>query len=677
MSGKLEQIRMQQKDGRGAARDAKREAPSANNSLPSLAAREPLAPGLTPVVVLILVVVFLLLWFYALDARTLVPTDEGRYAEMAREMVASGDWITPRLNGIKYFEKPPLQNWANALTFELFGLGEWQARLWTGLCGLLGIGLVYYAGRKVFDARTGWTAALVLASSFFWAALGHVNTLDMGLSGMMTITLAGLLLAQRPDAASAARRNWMLVCWAGMALAVLSKGLIGIVLPGAVLVLYTVWSRDWALWKRLHLVAGAAVFLLITAPWFVAVSMRNPEFAHFFFIHEHLQRFTSKVHNRAGPWYYFIPILALGMAPWLGVLVQSLWRAAAKPASIGLVVGGNNSDPLRTDLRNADLRNADLRQADLGKTDLRHAGQGHVDLHNTFQPDRLLLVWAAFIFFFFSISGSKLPSYILPIFPALALLIARSLQLSSRRAIEICAWLTALFGVLGLALASRMPLLAKDDYSAPLYQAYVPWVLAASALALVASLVSLWLARRQRDWSILALAVGGFVAGQLLMLGHEPLGRFAAGTLHVPAIQAEMGSRRGPQAGPGPASQPTSQAGVPETQTPIYAVGRYEQSLPFYLRHTFILVEHADEMEFGLEQQPELWIPKRAEFVKKWTADHDAGRKDIAIMSPDDYAALLAAKVPMRVIGQDPRRVIVTNAVGVAAAPAQSESKTR
>jgi 4-amino-4-deoxy-L-arabinose transferase-like glycosyltransferase len=439
----------------------------------------------------------------------------------------------------------------------------------------------------------------------------------MGLSGMMTLSLAGLLLAQRPDAGAAARRNWMLACWAGMALAVLSKGLIGIVLPGAVLFLYTVWSRDWAIWKRLHLLAGTAVFLLITAPWFIAVSLRNPEFAHFFFIHEHLQRFTSKVHNRAGPWYYFIPILVAGVVPWLGILGQSLWRAA--------------------------------RPVKLASSDIRASAT-----NTGFQPDRLLLVWAAFIFFFFSISGSKLPSYILPIFPALALLIARSLQLSSRRSIEICAWLTALFGVLGLALASRVPLLAKDDYSAPLYQSYVPWVLAASALALAASLLCLWLARRQRDWSILALAAGGFVSGQLLMLGHEPLGRYAAGTLHVPAIQAEM-----------------------SPETPIYAVGRYEQALPFYLRHTFILVDHADEMEFGLEQQPELWIPKRAEFARKWTADHDAGRKDIAIMSPDDYAALLAAKAPLRVIGQDPRRVIVTNAVGAAAGVAQPESKTK
>src|SRR5438067_8624472 len=200
---------------------------------------------------------------FALDARTLVPPDEGRYAEMAREMFATGDWVTTRLNGIKYFEKPPLQTWANALTFTLFGLGEWQARLWTGLCGLLGVVLTGYAGTRVFGPRAGFYAALVLGSSFYWVACSQIDSLDMGLSGMMTVALCALLVAQRNGAAPSGRRNWMLACWAGMALAVLSKGLIGLVLPGGVLVFYTLFARDWKIWTRLHLVKGLLLCLLI------------------------------------------------------------------------------------------------------------------------------------------------------------------------------------------------------------------------------------------------------------------------------------------------------------------------------------------------------------------------------------------------------------------------------
>ncbi|WP_075258140.1 glycosyltransferase family 39 protein [Herbaspirillum camelliae] len=546
-----------------------------------------------------LLILFLLVWFWMLGARVLVPTDEGRYAEMAREMVATQDWITTRLNGIKYFEKPPLQTWMNAITFELFGLGEWQARLWTGLCGLLGIGLAAYTGKRVFSARVGYYAALVLASSFFWAGMGHINTLDMGLSGMMTIALCALLMAQRDGASRESQRNWMLLCWAGMALAVLSKGLIGIVLPGAVLVLYTFFARDWAIWKRLHLVKGLVLFFAICTPWFVAVSLRNPEFPQFFFIHEHFQRFTTKIHSRTGPWYYFIPILLLGIIPWLGVFFQSLWKGTRE-------------------------------QRDTAGYNSLNGGR--------FQPKRLLLVWAVFIFVFFSISDSKLPSYVLPIFPALALLIACYLEEADHKALAWAGSLVALPSAVALAFIPRVPELAKDAYSLPLVQAHMPYLYAGALIFFIGGIAAIRLARQNKDGAVTALAATAFLAGQLLILGHEAQGRYSAGVDYVPALQAEL-----------------------KPETPIYLVGRYEQSLPFYLRRTMTLVQHADEMAFGLKQEPQLWLPTVDAFVAQWVADHAAGKKDIAIINPTIYQQLLERKLPMRLIGQDPRRVIVAN----------------
>jgi 4-amino-4-deoxy-L-arabinose transferase-like glycosyltransferase len=536
-----------------------------------------------------LFLVFCIIWFYALGARTLVPTDEGRYAEMAREMLATGDWITLRLNGLKYFEKPPLQTWMNALTFAAFGLGDWQARLWTGVSGLFGILITGYTGSRVFNPRVGFNAAVVLASSFMWAALSHVNTLDMGLAGMMALTLCALLLGQREGAGERERRKWMLTCWAGMALAVLSKGLIGIVLPGAVLVLYTLFSRDWAIWKRLHMIGGLLLFFAISAPWFILISLKNPEFPYFFFVHEHFQRFTSKVHHRFGPWYYFIPLLIIGIVPWLGLLPQSLWNARREPA-------------------------------------------------HGFQPRKMLLIWAVFIFVFFSISDSKLPSYILPIFPALALLIACQLERPAHKGLAASGSLFALAGIAGLAFAHRIPALTHSAYEVPLYQAYVPWVVAGAALAVSGGIGAVLLARRQRDLAIMMLAGSAFMSGQILMLGHEPLGRYKAGLDHVPAIAAEL-----------------------TPQTPIYAVNLYEQSLPFYLRRTTILVKHADEMEFGVKQEPQLWLPTLDAFIAAWNAAHANGKKAIAILQPGVYPELQKRNLPMRVIAQDPRRIIVTN----------------
>ena len=130
----------------------------------------------------LLLAIFAIAWFCNLGYRHLAKSDEGRYAEIPREMVASGDWLTPRLNGYKYFEKPPLQYWATAAAFSAFGTTEWAARLWPGLTGFLGVLLVYWAGNRLFGPPIGLYGAAVAASSAVYVSIGHVLTLDMGLA---------------------------------------------------------------------------------------------------------------------------------------------------------------------------------------------------------------------------------------------------------------------------------------------------------------------------------------------------------------------------------------------------------------------------------------------------------------------------------------------------------------
>lgn len=529
-----------------------------------------------------------------LRARTLVPPDEGRYAEMAREMFASGDWITTRLNGIKYFEKPPLQTWMNALTFELFGLGDWQARLWTGLCGLLGVGLTGYAGMRVFGARIGFYAALVLGSSLYWVICSQVNSVDMSLSAMMTIALCALLVAQRDDATPSEQRNWMLLCWAGMALSVLAKGLIGLVLPGGVLVFYTLFSRDWKIWTRLHPVKGLLLFFLIAAPWFVLVGLKNPEQPHFFFIHEHFDRFLKKEHHREAAWYVFFVLLAVGSLPWIGVLVQSLILGARR-----------QQEPTR------------------------------------FKPRLMLLVWTAFIILFFTKSNSKLPGYIVPVFPAVAMLVAIYLDVGTRRSRMLTAGLTALFGAGLLGFVPFMLRLARHPGEDVLYAAYQPWVLAAGLVLLIGGALSMLYARQmQRDLTVLVLAIAGFAGTQLLLAGFEPIGKVRAGTNLMPALAA---------------------AGATNPATRVYSVGLYEQSLTFYLKRTVTLVDYWDEFTFGLEQQPQLSIPTIPAFVQQWRAEAAAGIRSVAITRPEIAADLQRQGVPLRIVAADSRRTVIAN----------------
>jgi 4-amino-4-deoxy-L-arabinose transferase-like glycosyltransferase len=538
-----------------------------------------------------------------LRTRTLVPPDEGRYAEMAREMFASGDWITTRLNGIKYFEKPPLQTWMNALTFELFGLGDWQARLWTGLCGLLGVGLTGYAGKRVFGERIGFYAALVLGSSLYWVLCSQINSVDMSLSAMMTIALCALLVAQRDDATPLEQRNWMLVCWAGMALSVLAKGLIGLVLPGGVLVLYTLFARDWQIWSRLHLVKGLLLFFLIATPWFVLVGLKNPEQPHFFFVHEHFDRFLLKEHHREAAWWVFFALLAGGSVPWVGVLVQSLVlgarreQPAAQPAS-----------PARP---------------------------------QRFRPRLMLLVWVAFIILFFTKSNSKLPGYIVPVFPAVALLVAIYLDVGSRRSRMLTAGLTALLGAGLLGFVPFMLRLGSRPGEQALYAAYQPWVLAAGLVLLIGGALAMLFTRQmQRDLTVAVLAIAGFCGTALLLTGFEPVGQVRAGTNLLPALKA---------------------AGATDPAVRLYSVGLYEQSLTFYLGRTVTLVDYTDEFGFGLEQQPELAIPTIPAFVERWRADAAAGVKSLAITRPEIAARLRKQGEPMRVVAEDARRTVIAN----------------
>ncbi len=538
---------------------------------------------------LILLCLFGLAWFSTIDYRDLIRPDEGRYAEIAREMVASGDWLTPRLNGFKYFEKPALQYWATATAFSLFGVNEWTARLWTALTGFAGVLMVYFTGMRLFGRPAGFGAAAVTISSFLYVFIGHFNTLDMGLTFFLTLALCAFLLAQSGTPAPDARRNWMLTAWAAAALAVLSKGLIGALLPAGTLVAYLLWQRDWNLLRRLHAGAGLALFLVIVSPWLIAVSVVNPEFFHFFFIHEHFERFLTKVHGRYEPPWYFIPVLLLGMAPWTITMFAAIARAW-KP------------DPAYP------------------------AGR--------FQPARFLLVWCAFIFLFFSASGSKLASYILPVMPALALLIGHYLATIERRALlwQILPFIFPAIAV--IVLAPRIVDRAGPGMPADLLANYVPWlVLTGVSLLIGVVTCAIFAMRGRRSAAVLSMAVAGLAAGQLPIAGHDNLTPVYSAYEIVENIRSQLT--------PG---------------VPFYVVNTFDHSLPFYLGRTVTMVGYKDELEIAISWEPEKFIPDLDAFARAWTADDKA----FAMFNPDDWDAFRKKyALPMVEIARDPRRVIV------------------
>src|SRR5438067_1565059 len=232
-------------------------------------------------------------WFATLEVRPLLDPDEGRYAEIPREMLASGDWITPRFDGLKYFEKPPLQYWATAAAYRAFGLEQWSSRLWSVGLAFACLPLVFTWVARLYGRDGALLALTALAVSPFFVIVGHLNLLDGGFTFWLTAAVLAFTLAQSAPPASAAERGWMLAAWGAGALAVLSKGIVVGVLAAAALILYSLSERDTHTWRRLHPGAGLALFTAIAAPWFVVVSLRNPSFPGFFFVHEHFTRFLQ------------------------------------------------------------------------------------------------------------------------------------------------------------------------------------------------------------------------------------------------------------------------------------------------------------------------------------------------------------------------------------------------
>ncbi|WP_316149214.1 glycosyltransferase family 39 protein [Cupriavidus sp. BIC8F] len=556
---------------------------------PGHAARIAGMPALT---VALVALAFALVWFGTLGVRHLLGPDEGRYAEIAREMLSSGDWVTIRYNALKYFEKPPFHMWVTALSYTLFGVGEWQTRLCVALAGMAGLGVSMLAAARWFGARAGLLTGLVLASAPMWNVAAHFNTLDMTLSGVMACVLACMLLAQHPAATPAARRNWMLACWAAMGVAVLTKGLVGLALPGLVLVIYTCVTRDLALWRRLHVPAGIVVMLLVAVPWYWLVARRNPEFLRFFFIHEHWQRYTSTVHARKGALWYFVPLVVGGFLPWLG-LVPGMARAVRQRAGV----------------------------ADAGSS-------------RPFQPALMAALWAASIFVFFSLSGSKLPGYILPVFPALGMLAGAALVQTGERAWRRQLRAMLVVGAIGLLASPYVATLDSNNTPNALYRAYAVWAALAFALVMLSAVAGLWLQRRHgRMASITAYAFGMLLAFSTALLGHETIGRSASGIDMVAPI-----------------------ARVLEPGMPLYGVGMLDHTLPFYLHHPLTMVARADELTFGTEQEPQKWLPTVDAFIDAWLH----GPRAVALLSPQTFAEL-SARVPMHVVARDWRRVAVAN----------------
>jgi hypothetical protein len=313
--------------------------------------------------------------FLHLGSAALFEPDEGRNAEKAREILVLNDWITPHENFHPVLDKPIFFYWLIALAYKVFGISVWAARLPSALAALACIGAIYWFVRRRWDLWTAQWSGLILLTSLGFFMLARVVIFDMNLTLFLALALCAFYEGAHADDLTK-RRIFCLLLYASLAIATLIKGLIGIVLPGMVICFYLLITKQWFLLRRIYLIPGVILFLVVVIPWYFKVDALNPGYLRYYFWDEHFGRFTGADFNRSQPWHYFIWVGMIGFLPWT-LLVPVLAGRYGK---------------------------------------------------NAFDDKTIFLsLWFVLPFLFFSASDAKLPHYILPVLPALSILTAVAL----------------------------------------------------------------------------------------------------------------------------------------------------------------------------------------------------------------------------------------------------------
>jgi 4-amino-4-deoxy-L-arabinose transferase-like glycosyltransferase len=316
----------------------------------------------------------LFIFFHSLGGAALFEPDEGRNAEVGREIIVTQDWVTPHYDFIPRLDKPIFYYWLIALTYKLFGVSEWSARLPSAIAALACLVLTFGLALTMLGFWEALWSGLILATGVEFFVLSRTVILDMTLTFLITLSLGAFYWGTTTDHGKIKRVLYLLM-YVSMGVATLIKGPIGIILSGLVIFFYLFHTRKWFLLKEMNLFLGIPLLILIAGSWYVWAETRNPGELRYFFLEENVLRFLTPRFNRSQPWYYFFSVLLIGFLPWtllLAFIIEDLWKRPFDDVTVFLVT------------------------------------------------------WVILPLFFFSFSDSKLPHYILPLYPPLSILAGKS-----------------------------------------------------------------------------------------------------------------------------------------------------------------------------------------------------------------------------------------------------------
>jgi 4-amino-4-deoxy-L-arabinose transferase-like glycosyltransferase len=485
---------------------------------------------------LLLLVVAGCVFFVGLGRLPLLEPDEGRNAEVAREMLVSGDWITPHFNTLTYLDKPAVFFWLVAGSFRVWGLSEWAARLPSALMALATMLLAWFLARRMWGESAGLRAGVILATCPLVMAFARLVIFDMTLTFLVILAMVSFWLA---EAADYRRPRFDALLFATMGVATITKGPVGFLLPLLSIAAYQALRGRLRELKRLRWGLGLAVFLAAVLPWFIAVAVRNPDFPRYALWEESLRRFATGHLHRRGNVLYYLPVYLGGFFPW----------------SLFLLLAGVNRLKRWKDLREDSNRSV-----------------------------LFLLAWAGAIFVFFSISQSKLPGYFLPATIPLSLLTAKVWgEVGSEGRQGSPGWLSAGFWSLlglGLLVAVSPQLMRFAAVHARVAKKLHPAVigllnqsLLLTGLILVAMAIlgrNLAARMRGKPLALLSFMLVALAVPVLLLRWRAPLQTYARTASSKRLAETILAS--------------------PDKGLPIYGYYYFRTSLPFYLRRPVSLV---------------------------------------------------------------------------------------
>lgn len=372
--------------------------------------------------IIVLLILSFVFFFFKLWSFSLFDVDEPRYAEAAREMIESNNWITPYFNYVVRFDKPVLFYWLIAVSYKVFGISEFAARFPSALMATLIVFAIFFFGKKHIDAKFGFICSLIILTSIQVIGLARMSITDMTLSAFITFMLLSGFTAAH--ALEPQKKFWWYAFYIFMALGMLTKGPIVPAIAVIVLGPYFILTGKFVeVFKTCQLLKGSLLFLLIAAPWYILVIMENGQpYIDQFFLKDNLQRFVGTVSGHSAPFYFFFIVILVGFLPWSTFLPFALFKYV-KPIYLTYKNKSGNYDECSLNSKNS-LINALLCPFNKMYIFLiAPIASAYKDVSIEKYISIFSLLWFLIIFIFFSASGTKLLTYVLPLFPALGLLV--------------------------------------------------------------------------------------------------------------------------------------------------------------------------------------------------------------------------------------------------------------